>query len=58
MFEVVEDIVANTVEKGEIKLSQLSQVELQQLYNDAHFKRYLKKATVKKSSETTSQESN
>lgn len=56
MFEVVDDIIISTVDKGEIRLSQLSQPELQTLYDDPHFKRCIKKTTVKKSSETTSTE--
>lgn len=53
MFEIIEDITVNTLEKGEVKLSQLDQAELQLLYEQAHFKQYLKKATVKKTAEAT-----
>lgn len=52
MYEVVEDLTINTVDRGDVRLSQLNQDELASLYDSKHFKQFINKKQVKKSLES------
>ncbi len=52
MYEVIDDIMINTVDRGDVNLSQLNQNELASLYDSNHFKQFIKKMFLKKSLES------